>query len=133
MSQKVLFIDRDGTLIEEPEDFQVDALHKIRLVAGVIPALLTLADHGYRFVMVSNQDGLGTESFPAEQFESCHAHTLALFEQSEHRWIGLEARHLGGGVVLDGQVEPREVTAPGAPRPLGPGHDPNRGDVQRFE
>ena len=79
MSEKVLFIDRDGTLIEEPEDFQVDALHKVRLIAGVIPALLTLADHGYRFVMVSNQDGLGTESFPTEQFESCHEHTLALF------------------------------------------------------
>ena len=79
MSLKVLFIDRDGTLIEEPGDFQVDALHKIRLVADVIPALLTLADHGYRFVMVSNQDGLGTESFPAEQFDRCHEHTLALF------------------------------------------------------
>ena len=79
MRQKVLFIDRDGTLIEEPADFQVDAVEKVRLVEGVIPALLTLADHGYRFVMVSNQDGLGTESFPAVQFDVCHEHTLALF------------------------------------------------------
>ena len=80
MTTKVLFIDRDGTLIEEPHDNQVDSLEKIRLVPGVIPALLELADHGYRFVMVSNQDGLGTESFPLEQFEACHEHVVALFE-----------------------------------------------------
>ena len=80
MTTKVLFIDRDGTLIEEPHDNQVDSLEKIRLVPGVIPALLELADHGYRFVLVSNQDGLGTESFPLEQFEACHEHVVALFE-----------------------------------------------------
>jgi imidazoleglycerol-phosphate dehydratase/histidinol-phosphatase len=80
MAKKVLFIDRDGTLIEEPEDFQVDALVKVRLVEGVIPALLELARAGYRFVMVSNQDGLGTDAFPAEQFEECQSHVLALFE-----------------------------------------------------
>ena len=80
MPMKVLFLDRDGTLIEEPFDNQVDLLEKIRLVKGVIPALLELAQHGYRFVMVSNQDGLGTESFPLEHFETCHGFTLALFE-----------------------------------------------------
>ena len=80
MTMKVLFIDRDGTLIEEPHDNQVDSLDKIRLVRGVIPALLELANHGYRFVMVSNQDGLGTESFPREHFEACHRHVVALFE-----------------------------------------------------
>lgn len=80
MTMKVLFIDRDGTLIEEPQDNQVDELGKIRLVRGVVPALLELADHGYRFVLVSNQDGLGTESFPLEQFEACHEHVVALFE-----------------------------------------------------
>ena len=79
MGAKVLFLDRDGTLIEEPEDFQVDSLEKIRLVPGVIAALLGLSDHGYRFVMVSNQDGLGTDSFPQEQFDACHEHTLSLF------------------------------------------------------
>ncbi len=80
MTAKVLFIDRDGTLIEEPHDNQVDSLEKIRLVTGVIPALLALADSGYRFVMVSNQDGLGTESFPIEHFETCHEHVVGLFE-----------------------------------------------------
>lgn len=79
MAKKVLFIDRDGTLIEEPEDFQVDAVEKIKLVPDAIPALLELAQHGYRFVMVSNQDGLGTASFPEYQFDACQKHTLQLF------------------------------------------------------
>ncbi len=79
MAEKILFLDRDGTLIEEPEDFQVDSVDKVRLVAGVIPALLEIARHGFRFVMVSNQDGLGTASFPREQFEACHTHALELF------------------------------------------------------
>ena len=79
MGEKVLFIDRDGTLIEEPEDFQVDSVEKVRLVGGVIPALLELSQHGYRFVMVSNQDGLGTPSFPQEEFAAAQEHTLQLF------------------------------------------------------
>jgi len=79
MATKVLFIDRDGTLIEEPDDFQVDAVEKIRLVPDVIPSLLELSRHGYRFVMVSNQDGLGTASFPQQEFDVCHAHALSLF------------------------------------------------------
>lgn len=79
MSERVLFIDRDGTLIEEPEDFQVDSVEKVRLVADVIPSLLELAAHGYRFVMVSNQDGLGTASFPEDQFNVCQEHMLSMF------------------------------------------------------
>ncbi len=80
MSNRILFIDRDGTLIEEPADYQVDALSKVRLVAGVMPALLELRDNGYRFVMVSNQDGLGTSAFPEPLFRECQDYVLALFE-----------------------------------------------------
>ena len=76
---KVLFVDRDGTLIEEPADKQVDALHKVRLMPGVISALQRLRDLGYRFVMISNQDGLGSTSFPQADFDVCQEHTLALF------------------------------------------------------
>ena len=76
---KILFIDRDGTLIEEPEDLQVDSLDKLRLVDGVIPAMLKLRDAGFRFVMVSNQDGLGTEAFPEENFHPVQNLVLQIF------------------------------------------------------
>lgn len=79
MADKVLFIDRDGTLIVEPDDFQVDAIDKVRLVDGVIPALLELGAHGYRFVMITNQDGLGTASFPQADFDAPHALVMSLF------------------------------------------------------
>ena len=65
----ILFIDRDGTLIEEPSDFQIDAYEKIRFVKDVVPALLKLRDAGYQFVIVSNQDGLGSESYPRALFD----------------------------------------------------------------
>ncbi|MFN2167717.1 MAG: bifunctional histidinol-phosphatase/imidazoleglycerol-phosphate dehydratase HisB [Anaerolineae bacterium] len=74
-----MFIDRDGTLVEEPPDEQVDAVSKVRLVPGVIPALLDLSRAGYRLVLVSNQDGRGTDSFPEEQFAAAHGFILELF------------------------------------------------------
>jgi imidazoleglycerol-phosphate dehydratase/histidinol-phosphatase len=70
--QRLLFIDRDGTLITEPADQQIDTLQKLRLVPGVIPALIRLRDAGYTFVMVSNQDGLGTDRFPEPAFQEPH-------------------------------------------------------------
>ncbi|KRA20313.1 MULTISPECIES: bifunctional histidinol-phosphatase/imidazoleglycerol-phosphate dehydratase HisB [unclassified Lysobacter] len=80
MSQTpLLFVDRDGTLIAEPEDFQIDSYAKLRFVDGVIPAMLRLRDAGYQFVMISNQDGLGSEAFPREDFEGPHALMLQVF------------------------------------------------------
>lgn len=76
---RVLFVDRDGTLIREPEDYQVDALDKVELLPDVIPSLLALRDYGYRFVMVTNQDGLGSDAFPQAEFDGPHAHVLRLF------------------------------------------------------
>jgi imidazoleglycerol-phosphate dehydratase/histidinol-phosphatase len=76
---KVLFVDRDGTLVEEPHDEQVDALDKIRFLPGVFAAMAQLRDAGYRFAMVTNQDGLGTASFPTEAFEVPHRFILDAF------------------------------------------------------
>ena len=75
----LLFIDRDGTLVEEPADEQVDAVEKVRLLPGVIPALLRLVEAGYRLVLVSNQDGRGTDAFPEEHFLLAHDFLLSLF------------------------------------------------------
>jgi imidazoleglycerol-phosphate dehydratase/histidinol-phosphatase len=73
-----LFIDRDGTLIEEPPDEQVDSLAKLKLVTGVIGALVALQAAGYRLVMVTNQDGLGTDSFPEPTFREPQDFLLGL-------------------------------------------------------
>jgi imidazoleglycerol-phosphate dehydratase/histidinol-phosphatase len=75
----IAFLDRDGTLIWEPPDEQVDRLDKVELVPGVIPALLRLKEAGYQFVMVTNQDGLGTESFPEPDFRLVQDFVLGLF------------------------------------------------------
>ena len=77
--RRILFIDRDGTLIAEPADEQVDSLEKLELMPGVIPALLELRAAGYEFVIVSNQDGLGTESYPYEAYEIPQQKMIDLF------------------------------------------------------
>lgn len=73
MSKRILFIDRDGTILREPEDEQVDSFDKFQFVPGVIGALSFLVRHtDYQLVLVSNQDGLGTDSYPESDFWPTH-------------------------------------------------------------
>lgn len=79
--KRILFIDRDGTLVEEPHDEQVDALDKIRFTPGVMRNLgLLRSKTDCLFVMVSNQDGLGTSSFPEDTFWPAHNFILQTLE-----------------------------------------------------
>ena len=79
MAEKIAFVDRDGTLIWEPLDEQVDRLDKISLIPGVMPAMLRLKEAGYQFVMITNQDGRGTDSFPEEDYRVCQDFVVELF------------------------------------------------------
>jgi imidazoleglycerol-phosphate dehydratase/histidinol-phosphatase len=65
----VVFIDRDGTLIVEPSDEQVDSLEKLELIPGVIQGLQLLQNHGYVLAMVTNQDNLGTALYPQDKYD----------------------------------------------------------------
>ena len=79
--KKALFIDRDGTIIQEPEDEQVDSFAKFHFVPGAISALRFLRRHtDYEFVMVSNQDGLGTDSYPEADFWPTHNLMLEILQ-----------------------------------------------------
>jgi imidazoleglycerol-phosphate dehydratase / histidinol-phosphatase len=79
--KKALFIDRDGTLIAEPDDFQVDSFAKLKLLPGVVTYLGRIAaETEYELVMISNQDGLGTESHPEENFYPVHNFLIGLLE-----------------------------------------------------
>jgi imidazoleglycerol-phosphate dehydratase/histidinol-phosphatase len=100
--RRILFIDRDGTLITEPEDEQVDSLEKLELVEGVIPALLQLKAAGYELVMVSNQDGLGTEAYPFEDFQPAHDKMLSLFSS---QGIVFAAQHIDPHFESDGSPD----------------------------
>jgi imidazoleglycerol-phosphate dehydratase/histidinol-phosphatase len=67
--KKYLFVDRDGTLIEEPSDFQIDSVAKFRLKPRVLASLRRFVSAGYRLVMVSNQDRLGSDQYPQAAFD----------------------------------------------------------------
>ena len=83
MKKKVLFIDRDGTIIKEPPtDFQVDSLEKLEFIPKAISNLRKIAEEcDYELVLVSNQDGLGTDSFPEKDFWPAQYKMLKTLEQ----------------------------------------------------
>lgn len=102
MKKKALFIDRDGTLIVEPPvDFQVDSLDKLRFVPGAIGAMSRIATLDYELVMATNQDGLGTPSFPEADFWPAHNLMLQTFK--------------GEGVTFDAQLIDRSFPEENAP------------------
>ena len=79
--KRLLFIDRDGTLIEEPADEQIDAFEKLKFTKGVFRNLHFIREHtDFEFVMVSNQDGLGTDAFPEDTFWPVHNFILQTLE-----------------------------------------------------
>jgi len=86
--KKVLFIDRDGTIIvEPPEDYQVDSFSKLRFLPHVLSNLKNIASElDYELVMVTNQDGLGTESFPEETFWPVHNLMMDVLSSEGIKW-----------------------------------------------
>lgn len=81
MHYKVLFIDRDGTLIDEPKDnFQIDSVEKLLFEPHVIPSLLTLKNIGFKFIIVTNQNGLGTTQFSQNHFDTPHHLMINIFK-----------------------------------------------------
>ncbi len=99
--KKALFIDRDGTIIlEPPVDYQVDSLEKLEFRAGAISALKLLSTLDFELVMATNQDGLGTESFPEETFHPAHNKMLSILSSE--------------GVTFDDQLIDRTFESEGA-------------------
>jgi imidazoleglycerol-phosphate dehydratase/histidinol-phosphatase len=83
MLKKYAFLDRDGTLIYEPQDdFQVDSLERLKILPGVIDGLKKLVSEGFSLVIVTNQDGLGESSFPFENFEIPQKRMLEIFKEN---------------------------------------------------
>ncbi len=80
MKKKAIFVDRDGTILVEPADEQIDSLEKLEFVPGAISGLRSLMGLGYELVMASNQDGLGTPSFPESTFWPAHDKMLRTLE-----------------------------------------------------
>ncbi len=99
--KRAIFIDRDGTIIKEPADEQIDSLEKLEFVPGVISALGKVVGQGYELVMVSNQDGLGTPSFPEDTFWPAHQKMLDTLS--------------GEGICFDAQLIDRHFPEDNAP------------------
>ena len=114
MKQRILFIDRDGTLIQEPADEQIDAFEKLVFTKGVFKNLSFIREKlDFRFVMVSNQDGLGTSSFPEETFWPVHHFILQTLK--------------GEGIEFDDILIDRHF-----PEDNAPTRKPNTGLVEQY-
>lgn len=86
--QKIAFVDRDGALIFEPQDtFQIDSIEKLQILPDVVKNLKKLLTKGYQLVMVSNQDGRGTASFPEKDFNAPQQRMLDIFAQDNIRFL----------------------------------------------
>ena len=112
--KRLLFIDRDGTIIEEPADEQIDSFEKLKFVEGVIRNLVFIRQRlDFELVMVSNQDGLGTDSFPEETFWPVHHFILQTLK--------------GEGVEFDDIL-----IDPHFPEDNAPTRKPNTGLVEKY-
>ena len=112
--ERLLFIDRDGTIIEEPEDEQIDSFAKLKFTRGVFGSMAFIRQHlDFKFVMVSNQDGLGTDSFPEDTFWPVHNFILQTLE--------------GEGITFD-----EILIDPHFPEDNAPTRKPNTGLVQKY-
>ncbi|MBR4482015.1 MAG: bifunctional histidinol-phosphatase/imidazoleglycerol-phosphate dehydratase HisB [Prevotella sp.] len=112
--KKILFIDRDGTIIREPADEQIDSFDKLRFVPGVIRNLAFIREKlDFRFVMVSNQDGLGTPAFPEDTFWPVHNFILQTLEDE--------------GITFDDIL-----IDPHFPEDNAPTRKPNTGMVEKY-
>lgn len=112
--KRILFIDRDGTLITEPADEQIDSFNKLVFVPGMIRNLHFIRTHlDFEFVMVSNQDGLGTASFPEDTFWPVHHFILQTLQ--------------GEGVTFDDILIDRHF-----PEDNAPTRKPNTGLVEKY-
>ena len=112
--KRLLFIDRDGTLIEEPADEQIDAFEKLKFTKGVFRNLHFIREHtDFEFVMVSNQDGLGTNAFPEDTFWPVHNFILQTLESE--------------GITFD-----EILIDPHFPEDNAPTRKPNTGLVEKY-
>ena len=112
--KRILFIDRDGTLIEEPADEQIDAFEKLKFTKGVFRNLHFIREHtDFEFVMVSNQDGLGTDAFPEDTFWRVQNFILQTLESE--------------GITFD-----EILVDPHFPEDNAPTRKPNTGLVEKY-
>lgn len=125
MTRKLLFVDRDGCLIVEPPDQQIDTFEKLDLMPGVIAALQRCVAAGYELVMVSNQDGLGTPVYPQARFDGPQALLLRILASQGIRFSeilidrsfahdGLDTRKPGTGLLRHYLADDRWIRAASA-------------------